>query len=50
MAAEMQTAGILPATSTARHTVRVQVPQAKGLLNEEILREIKKIISEAAAI
>ena len=48
--AEVQTAGILPATSTARYTVRVQVLQAKGLSNEDILREIKKIILEAAAI
>ena len=50
MTAEMQTASISSASTTARHTVRVQVPQVKDLSNEEILKEIKKIISRAAAI
>ena len=49
-AAGVWSTGGSPAISTARHTVRVQVPQAKGLPNEEILREVKKTIPRAAAI
>ena len=33
-----------------RHTVRVTIPQAKGLSNQEILKEVKKSISGAAAV
>ena len=50
MTAEVQTASILSVSTTARHTVRVQVPQAKDLLNEEILKEVKKTILRAAVI
>jgi len=33
-----------------RHMVRVTMPQAKGLSNQEILKEVKKTITGAAAI
>jgi hypothetical protein len=33
-----------------RYTVRVQLAQAKGMNNEEILKEVKKIILKAATI
>ena len=33
-----------------RHSVRVTMPQAKGLTNQEILREVKKIVTGAVAI
>lgn len=39
-----------PATAPTRHTVRVTMPKAKGLGSDEILREVKKTISGAAAI
>jgi len=38
------------ATRQAHHTIRVQMPQAKGKKAEEILKEIKRTISGAAAI
>jgi hypothetical protein len=43
-------AGEPQAILPVRHTVRVQLAQAKGINNEEILREVKKIISGAATI
>jgi hypothetical protein len=43
-------AGLPQAPYPARHTVRVQLAQAKGLANEEILKEVKKIITSATAI
>src|SRR5450755_3594086 len=46
----MRQAGEPQAILPVRHTVRVQLAQAKGINNEEILREIKKIISGVAAI
>jgi len=46
----MRQAGVAAAILPTRHTVRVQMPQAKGLNNEEILKEVKKTISGAAAV
>jgi hypothetical protein len=46
----MRQAGAPEAPQPAKHTVRVQMAQAKGMANEEILREVKKTISGAAAI
>jgi hypothetical protein len=46
----MRQAGEPQAILPIRHTVRVQLAQAKGMNNEEILRKVKKIISGAAAI
>jgi hypothetical protein len=46
----MRQAGEPQAILPVRHTVRVQLAQAKGINNEEILREIKKIISGVATI
>jgi hypothetical protein len=46
----MRQAGEPQAILPVRHTVRVQLAQAKEMNNEEILREVKKIISGAAAI
>jgi hypothetical protein len=46
----MRQAGEPHAILPTRYTVRVQLAQAKGINNEEILKEIKKIISGAAAI
>jgi predicted DNA-binding helix-hairpin-helix protein len=46
----MRQTGEPQAILPVRHTVRVQLAQAKGMNNEEILREVKKIISGAAAI
>jgi hypothetical protein len=46
----MRQAGAPEEIQPTRHTVRVQMPQAKGLNNEEILKEIRKTISGAAAI
>ena len=43
-------AGVPQALYPARHTVRVQLAQAKGLANEEILKEVKKTITGATAI
>jgi hypothetical protein len=43
-------AGALETPHPVRHTVRVQMAQAKGMGNEEILKEIRKTISGAAAI
>lgn len=37
-------------TNPTRHTVRVTLAEAKGLSNQEILKEVKKTISGAAAI
>jgi hypothetical protein len=50
VAAGMRQAGAPEASQSAKHTVKVQIAQAKDIANEEILREIKKIISEAATI
>ena len=46
----MRQAGSPSAMNPTRHTVRVQMPQAKGKTNEEILKEVKKTISGAAAV
>jgi len=46
----MRQAGEPPAILPERHTVRVQMPAAKGLLETEILREVKKTITNAAAV
>jgi hypothetical protein len=46
----MRQAGAPAETHPTRHTVRVQMNQAKGLSNEEILREVKKTITGAAAV
>jgi hypothetical protein len=46
----MRQAGEPHAILPTRHTVRMQLAQAKGMNNEEILKEVKKIISEVAAI
>jgi hypothetical protein len=46
----MRQAGEPYAILPTRHTVRVQLAQAKGIDNEEILKEVKKIILRAAAI
>jgi hypothetical protein len=46
----MRQAGEPHAILPTRHTVRVQLAQAKGMDNEEILKEVKKTISGAAAI
>jgi hypothetical protein len=46
----MRQAGEPHAILPIRHTVRVQLAQAKGMNNEEILREVKKIISGAVTI
>jgi hypothetical protein len=46
----MRQAGEPHAILPSRHTVRVQLAQAKGMNNEEILKEVKKTISGAAAI
>lgn len=43
-------AGAPQAIQPTRHTVRVQLAQAKGLANVEILKEIKKTITGATAI
>jgi hypothetical protein len=43
-------AGVPEAILPTRHTVRVQMTQAKGMANEEILKEVRKTISGAAAI
>ena len=43
-------AGTPQAIQPIRHTVRVQLAQAKGLTNEEILKEVKKTITKATAI
>jgi hypothetical protein len=37
-------------TRQTYHTIRVQMPQAKGKKAEEILKKIKRTISGAAAI
>jgi hypothetical protein len=47
---EARQAGLPQAPYPARHTVRVQLAQAKGLANEEILKEVKKTITSATAI
>ena len=49
-AAGLRQAGASAAMNPTRHTVRVQMPQAKGKSNEEILKEVKKTISGAAAV
>ena len=46
----MRQAGAPQVPFPARHTVRVQMAQAKGKSNEEILKEIRKTITGAAAI
>jgi hypothetical protein len=46
----MRQAGGPQAILPTRHTVRVQLTQAEGMGNEEILKEVKKTISGAAAI
>ena len=46
----MRQAGAPQPPVQARHTVRVQMAQAKGKSNEEILKEIRKTITGAAAI
>jgi hypothetical protein len=46
----MRQAGEPYAILPTRHTVRVQLAQAKGMDNEEIFKEVKKTILEAAAI
>lgn len=46
----MRRAGAPAALYPTRHTVRVQMPQAKDKTNEEILKEVKKTISGAAAV
>lgn len=46
----MRQAGEAPAILPTRHIVRVQMAQAKGMTNEDILKEVKKTISGAAAI
>jgi hypothetical protein len=43
-------AGAPEAILPARHTVRVQMAQTQGKSNEEILREVKKTITGAAAV
>ena len=49
-AAGLRQAGASHAAHPGRHTVRVQMAQAEGLGNEEILKEVKKTISGAAAV
>src|SRR5450755_2190541 len=46
----MRQAGEPQAILPVRYTVRVQLAQAKEINNEEILKEVKKTISGAAAI
>jgi hypothetical protein len=46
----MRQAGEPYAILPTRYTVRVQLAQAKGINNEEILKEVKKIILGATAI
>ena len=50
VAAGVRQAGALKAPQSTRHTIRIQITQAKDIANEEILREIKKTISGVAAI
>ena len=50
VAAGMRAAGTPRALEPKRHTVRIQMPQAKGLTNMQVLSEVRKTISEAAAI
>lgn len=50
VAAGIRQAGAPETPQPTRHTVRVQMAQAKDMANEEILREVKKTISGAAAI
>ncbi len=50
MANKVRQACVPHAVPVTRHTVRVQIPQAKGLPNAEILKEVKKTIAGAAAI
>ena len=49
-AVDIRQVGAPQAPIQARHTVRVQMAQAKGKSNKEILKEIRKIITGAAAI
>ena len=49
-AAGLRQAGVSQAVLPTRYTVRVQLAQAEGLGNEEILKEVKKTIPGAAAI
>ena len=46
----MRQGGAPEALLPPRHTVRVQMAQAKGLSNDEILKEVKKTISGPATI
>ena len=46
----MRQAGVPEVTQLERYTVRVRITQVKGLDNKEILKEVKKTISGAAAI